>query len=220
MKDDEGHYMIRLNVKVMRYKTFYFLIPFFMMILFFQTLTWAREQTLLKCLGQEEARLHQLKSQGPVYFLNQEIIEMLIQFKDIQLHPQYIKTLCSPEKGSVSLRILEFFLSDKKDLFIVKKKSSSTQKDATSNTLSELQKAFYHIFLSYISHIQAIAPSADCLKKEIRLLDQLFLEVNYLEGEVEQQSIYKNKAYKIFTQLKDYENLFQRCRRRTRKKEK
>ena len=57
--------------------------------------------------------------------------------------------------------------------------------------------------LGFISQIQAASPTAQCLYEEIPDLNQFFIEIKYLQEDVDMKKIMAGKDEKIFEKMAD-----------------
>lgn len=182
---------------------------------------WAsRDRQILKCLGEEERRFHLKKDTGPVYDLNQRLIAEMLQIPYVELNNADYLTICSGQKFSESWKLLELSIVKGRDLFVISDKVGGMQRDMTLGMIDDYVEATREILLTFISQIQAQSPTPTCLKEEIPSLDNFFVEIKYLQEDVDMKSIFKGKDQKIFGELKNYPLAFEKCRARLKKKPK
>lgn len=175
--------------------------------------TWARPSEVLRCLGVEEQRLHKAKSQGPEYQLNQQLISELVQVQNVDLAPAYLKMICAPNVSSPSKKFLYLLLDNGKGIFEYRHGVASFEKSIAESMLDDFVQASQQIILGYIATIQQEAPTADCLKKNIPQLDLLYVDMKYLEEEIDTVYLFKKKglAEKILGKLNNYPALLKKC---------
>lgn len=173
---------------------------------------------ILKCLGEEEKRLHLEKETGPIYDLNQRIIGELIQIPRLQINASDFLNICTGEKVSESWKFLELSITKGRNLFVISQDISGIQKSMINGMIDDYLVASREILLNFISQIQTKAPTPVCLKEEIPELDNFFTEIKYLQEDVDAKIIYQGKDLIIFEKLKNYPLAFERCRARLRKK--
>lgn len=178
----------------------------------------AQTPTLLECLGAEEKRFHLAKKTGPVYELNQRLIAEMVQIPNSQIRPEELKLVCSKGRFSESWKLLERTILKGKNLFLVSSSLSDMQKGMTEGMVEDYVENSREILLNFISAIQAEAPSATCLKEEIPKLDEFFIQIKYLQEDVDIKKIFEGYDQKIFESLKDYPQAFDKCRERLKKK--
>ncbi len=175
---------------------------------------------LLTCLGAEERRLHQEKSSGPFYELNQRMTAEMVQIPDVTVTPEAYGMICHSKTHSESLKLLELSLRKGGSLFIIPKKITGLQRSITQGMINDYVEISKEIFLSFISQIQTLSPTPQCLHEEIPALGQFFFEIKHLQVDVDMQKIMAGKDGKIFDEMKDYAPAFERCRERLKKKTK
>lgn len=176
--------------------------------------------TLLMCLGNEEKRLHQEKETGPLYDLNQRMSAEMVQIPDVTIHPEDHKNVCSGKAFSESFKLLELSLRKGKSLFIIPGAVTGLQRSITQSMIDEYTEISKEILLSFMSQIQALSPTPNCLYEEVPELHQFFIEIKYLQEDVDIRKIMAGKDEKIFEKFKDYPRAFQRCSARLKKKAK
>lgn len=174
------------------------------------------EQTLLKCLGKEELVIHKTKMSGPVYRLNQYFINEMSRASELKLRPQSLQKICKG-RHSPSVELLFLLLLEGQNIFRFSqwKEDDPTvalmqQKSAISSIFDELP----HIFFNYLSSLQAIAPKAKCLEREIPEIAYFIERIKYLEVEVAQTQLLreKDKIKRIFGRLQDLDDILRSCR--------
>ncbi len=175
------------------------------------------ERKILKCLGQEEKRLHLSKDLGPTYDLNQRLMAEMIQIPQADLGLQDLQEICHPGNQSESLKLLQLSLQKGKSLFSVPSQLPSMQKDMAQGMIDDYVEITKDIFLNFISQIQTIAPSPKCLEQEIPELHAFFIDIKYLQEDVDIKAIFKGRENTIFEQLKGYSEAFKRCQARLKK---
>ena len=178
----------------------------------------SKDHQILKCLGDEEKRLHLKKDMGPIYDLNQRLISEIIQIPKVEINPSDYLVLCTGEKFSESWKLLEFSIAKGKNLFVISKNITDIQKSMIEGMIDDYIQSCREILLNVISQIQTISPAPTCLKEEIPELDHFFTEIKYLQEDVDAQIIFAGKDLQIFEKLKNYPLAFEKCRARLKKK--
>lgn len=176
------------------------------------------ERLLLKCLGAEEKRFHLNKDTGPLYDLNQRLISEMIQIPSAELTNEDYAEICGRNSFSSSWKLLELSISKGKTIFHLPASVTGVQRSISQSMIEDYVNASKEIFLNFMTSIQTLAPSADCLKEEIPQLDAFFTDIKYLQEDVNIQQIFRGRDVKIFQKLKDYPQAFQRCKERLKKK--
>lgn len=180
----------------------------------------AKEGQILKCLGDEERRLHLKKESGPIYDLNQRLISELIQIPRIELNREDYLAVCAGSDFSESWKLLELVLNKGKKIFYLPPDLRGMQRGMTEGMIDDFIEASKEILLSFISQIQALSPTPTCLKEEVPILDKFFYEVKYLQEDVDIRRIFEGREEKIIEKLKNYPLAFEKCRARLKKKPK
>lgn len=180
----------------------------------------AAEGDLLKCLGREEKRLHLKKDTGPVYDLNQRLIGEMVQIPHAQLNSDSLKEVCSSDNYSESWKLLEITGKRGKEIFTLSDRVPGMQREITASMIADFVDSSREILINFITAIQSTAPTPHCLKEEIPQLGEFFYNIKYLQEDVDLKRIFEGKDQKIFSQLKDYPQAFERCAARLKKKAK
>lgn len=180
----------------------------------------AREGQLLKCLGAEEKEFHLKKDTGPLYDLNQRLIAEMIQIPNADVGGEDLKHICSKSGLSPSWKLLEASIQKGKELFVMDPNTPGMQAQMTKGMIDDYIEATKEILLNFISAIQTLSPTPDCLKEEIPELDKFFTDIKYLQEDVDIKAIFKGRDLKIFEQLKGYRSAFKKCQSRAALKKK
>lgn len=176
------------------------------------------ERQLLKCLGEEEKSFHLNKETGPLYDLNQRLISEMIQIPKAELATSYFKEMCAKGSGSAALKLLELSIREGKEIFQVPDTIQGSQRQVAQSMIDEYIEQTKEIFLSFLSQIQTIAPTPTCLKEEIPQIDAFFIDIKYLQEDIDLKKIFRGRDIKIFQKLLEYPQAFERCRARIKKK--
>jgi hypothetical protein len=189
-----------------------------LLLLSFSSLAVRDERQLLKCLGEEEKKFHLKKETGPLYDLNQRLISEMIQIPNADFNPEDFAEICSRSTFSSSWKLLELSITRGNKIFHLPADVTGTQRSISQSMIDDYVEGSKEIFITFISQVQALAPSADCLKEEIPALANFFNDIKYLQEDVDIQKIFRGRDVKIFQKLKDYPQAFARCRERLKKK--
>ncbi|HLW58216.1 MAG TPA: hypothetical protein VKY27_12560 [Bacteriovoracaceae bacterium] len=176
-------------------------------ILLFSFSSWSQSEGILRCLGLEEARMHENKESGPLFQLNQRLISELVQIPGLRINRVDYRRICG--QGNESLKLLEQILIQGKSLFI--NTQQGMRRSITDGMIDDFIISSKEIFLNFISSIQMISPTPHCLNQHIPELPKLLERIKYLEDEVELQKIFGNKDLEIFKKLQDYPLYFKAC---------
>lgn len=176
------------------------------------------ERQLLKCLGEEEKVFHLNKDTGPLYDLNQRLISEMIQIPKAELETSFFKEMCGKGSGSAALKLLEISIREGKDIFQVPDEVQGSQRQVAQSMIDGYIEETKEIFLSFISQIQTLSPTPTCLKEEIPQIGEFFIDIKYLQEDIDLKKIFRGRDLKIFKKLVGYPQAFERCRARIKKK--
>jgi hypothetical protein len=176
------------------------------------------ERQLIKCLGEEEKKFHLKKDTGPLYDLNQRLISEMLQIPKAELDTEYFNEMCGKNSPSPALKLLELSIRHGDDIFMVPDSVVGSQRSVAEGMIDDYIESTKEIFLSFMTQIQALAPSADCLKVEIPEIDAFFTDIKYLQEDVDMKKIFAGRDAKIFQKLLRYPQAFERCQARIKKK--
>jgi hypothetical protein len=147
------------------------------------------ERLLLKCLGSEEKQFHLKKITGPLYDLNQRIISEMIQIPKAELSSENFKEICENKNVSPSWKLLELSISKGSRVFSVPGSDIGKQDQIAQGMIDDYIEITNEVFLNFMSQIQAMAPSPDCLEKEIPQLKDFLSDIKYLQEDVDMKKI-------------------------------
>lgn len=165
---------------------------------------------ILKCLGLEEASYHEKHQAGVFYKLNQKLIGELILLGSVDVKDEYLKSICY-SKVSPAFELLRYIVKKEKALFTYRTNDPLKKQMAASNT-DEFLERLPEVISTFISAIQANAPTADCLEKHLPGLNQMNYELKYLEAETDRKSIFTPKKLNlIFRGINNISSIFKRC---------
>lgn len=164
--------------------------------------------TLLKCLGKEELYLHQNKITGPVYLLNQLLINKISSIENIPLKKESLKKICHRDKvtNSVAVNLLYYLLIEGKNIFHVPKNSISMG-------LNALISDTHYIFFKHLSRLQGETATHDCLEKKIPEIKYFSDRFKTLLPNVPTKNLFKEKdrLEKIFKSLRQLNTIMEQC---------
>lgn len=171
--------------------------------------------SILGCLGREELSLHKDHQVGPVYGLNQTLVNHLASIGETALKPQLLIEVCESKSLPPSVRLMEVLMLRGVQAFDTSKKPDETEhfhKMRMGNyetLLSELP----HIFYSYLASLQSLTPYPFCLQEKIPELNYFTQRLQHLEDEVSSERLIddKPKLKKVFEGLRRYGNILAEC---------
>lgn len=181
----------------------------------------SKPNALLVCLGQEELKLHKSKTVGPIYTLNQLFINFLSSSPDLHVKDKQLKGICEGKDFSPSVNLLRAILLHDKELYNFPTREVKIRK-LQEGAIETLKERMPHIFFSYLGGLQALAPTHDCLNKNIRNLDYFMVRFRYLEGHFSAKEIMKDKKRitEMFEDLKTLDFIMDKCKQEAKKMEK
>jgi hypothetical protein len=211
-----------LSILSRKSKTFNFCALFFLIITMLPFHCFAKkDNALLKCLGIEELKIHRAKSEGPLYRLNQLLINKLASFNNLILREAYYQEICKNKNFSPSLALIKSILLNRKKIFDPKSfHENASIKSYQMASLESLSGEMAHVFFNYLSQIQALTPTAKCLEKNMPELG-LFLErYKYLETDYSPDVLLeeKSKLNSIFNKLQRLDSILKRCEKEKKSK--
>ncbi len=142
----------------------------------------------------------------------------MTQIPNVTVSGEDFQAICERKPFSESWKLLELSLKKGKSLFVIPESVSGLQRSITEGMISDYQEVSKETLLTFISQVQTISPTPDCLLEEIPELNKFFIEIKYLQEDVDIKKIMAGKDTKIFDKIKDYPAAFQRCRERLKKK--
>ncbi|MDD0853511.1 hypothetical protein HBN50_10395 [Halobacteriovorax sp. GB3] len=178
---------------------------------------------ILKCLAKEELIIHKKKSTGPLYRLNQTLINGVSSLGSMPLKKDFYQRICGENiTNSPSLNFLQIGLIYGKRMYPTLSEEASSQERFQYSEMQRVMDGLTKTFFNYVSQVQALSPSAKCLKEEIPELDELYLRFRYLSSEISPDWAYKERKSltRIFNSLNNLENIFKSCKERDNKKNK
>lgn len=181
-----------------------------------------QDETFLTCLGKEETALLKLGAKfpnGPVAYLNQQLIQSLAYASSVKLKNQYLQQVCDSKKRSSSLTMLYLLLIHKSDIFIIPQSEDKKDILAKSNISSLVDDAPY-LFFQYLSQLQGVMPHATCLPDNISEIAYFHERFKHLEEDLGPKKLANetDKIMSIFNKLDNLDNIYIRCQKRASKK--
>lgn len=162
------------------------------------------QQTLLKCLGQQEEILHKYKISNQTVSFHQQFISDALNFQKMRIKKTYLNEICKYKTGLKSFLFLKIFLRQKGQVF---------QRRLSSKKRNELyEKILIHI-QNYISLTQNSSPNTECLFIDHPAVSKFLFQVLYLRNtQSAQQILDKNKlGLKVLSELEKFPSRAQRC---------
>ena len=174
----------------------------------------AMNSTILHCLGKEESIIHRAKSDGPLYKLNQALINKLSSISSLNVKEEYLQKICNPQDFSPSVEFLRIGILYEMKAFQTKG-VSNFQKGQLKSLLEDIP----HLLFNYLSSLQALSPKAKCLKEKIPELAYFIERYRYLETDYPAKRLLeeKGKVQKLFNGLKRLDKIMAACKKEAKK---
>lgn len=168
---------------------------------------------VLECLGNEELLLHKAKITGPLYKLNQSLIDELTASSDLIIKKEYVQNICDLKEFNVSVNLLKSLLMEGIKLYQFSGNENilALQKATAKDLLDRIP----NIFFQYIAGIQGQTSFPQCLQKKISELEYFTTRFYYLEEEISAVKIFrdKDKLHKVFDGLKRLDKIEEECKK-------
>lgn len=178
-------------------------------------------ESLIKCLGREEHKIHKKKLSGALYEINQRLISELVMFQKININPQMKKEICASRNPTPSVRLLEYLVTYQDKVFDLTGPINEAEKELYKSSILEFTDIIPELFFLYVSHLQAVTPRPACLEEHIPQLKSLLEDVKNLEGDVPTKDLLKqkNRGDKILIQLRNFNSINETCTQELKKKQ-
>ena len=187
----------------------------FVLIIFCLSLPcFATPTALMKCLGQEELKLHQKKDKTYRYKLNQDIIGAMVQLhSNVILKPKHFKNICDKKVKSPAYELLKTILIFKTDAFVNLLNEKTMMYGVAQKSIKELYYQMIDVFLTYLAAIRANAPTKNCIEDNIPALKPLYERMLYLQEHLEKEQILDSitDLHEIFIKLEYTESIYKKC---------
>lgn len=171
--------------------------------------------SILGCLGREEQSLHKRHQQGPVYNLNQILVNQLASIGDTSLKPELLKEVCRSKSLPQSVRLIEVLMLRGMKAFDTRQKKNESDNfhEMRLGNYETLLSELPHIFYSYLASLQSLTPYPYCLNEKIPELNYFTQRLQHLEDEVPTEQLIddKQKLKQIFLGLRSYKNVLEEC---------
>ena len=117
---------------------------------------------IVSCLALQEQAYHKSKNIGPMYKLNQELLNLLAIENKLKFQNQFTQKICDSKNQAYSL--LKHLLLDHSKIFVPPKEDiNEWELTFFTNQISQLIKKNYQVFLNFLSFIQMEIKSPKCL---------------------------------------------------------
>lgn len=177
-------------------------------------------ESLIKCIGREEHKIHKKKVSGALYKLNMRMLEELVMFQKININAQAKKEICKSVTPPPSVRLLEYLVIYQDRVFDLSGKIHESEKELYRSSIKEFTDIIPELFQLYVSLLQATTPKPSCLEEHIPELKALHSDIQYLEGDVPIKVLLKqqNRGEKIMMKLRNFNKINETCEQDRQKK--
>ncbi|MBC97271.1 MAG: hypothetical protein CME63_05945 [Halobacteriovoraceae bacterium] len=188
----------------------------FFLLLSFSALH-AAPSPILICLGQEELQLHKTKNKGPVYNLNQTLINKLATIPNIIVSKKHTEMICNNKDYGPSISLLRLILLEGKSLFKIKKNVAGH--GLAVGQLGNFIESAPHIMFDYLNEVQGLMPTAYCLTTHIPEVQFFYDRYKYLEEDLSGFQLIedKNRLDQIFKKMKRVDIIMDQCKKKKSK---
>lgn len=180
--------------------------------------TFAKNESLLTCLGKEEESIHRKKIGGVAYRFNQNLIESMIMLGSVDLKKSYLRQVC--KDSWPSLKVFELLIEKSHQVFhLTQQDSAKNQELMQKKLIDELDDKLPDLFSEFIQMIQKQSPSSNCLTDQVPELVKYFEHRKYLDvHQSPLEFMRKNDlALKIIKKLRNYDQLIKKCQKAQKK---
>ena len=180
---------------------------------------YAGQSPLLKCLGEEENKIHKHKENGPVYRLNQILINELIEGLSVEVKDPFMQEICGEGVSSPSIQLIKLLLLDGELIFEKGHSENIINQGAGAKSLLDQAPRF---FFSYLADLQSTTPKSGCLEENIPEVKFFLERFKHLEAEISRSQLLddKDKLESIFLKLQDFDGIVGRCLKKSTAAEK
>lgn len=177
-------------------------------------------ESLIKCIGREEHKIHKRKVSGALYKLNMRLLDELVMFQKININPQMKREICNSRTPTPSVRLLEYLVVYQDKVFDLSGKINEAEKELYRSSIIEFTDIIPDLFLLYVNLLQATTAKPSCLQDHIPELKSLLYDIQYLEGEVLAKNLLKqkNRGEKTMMQLRNFDKFNDACNEELKKK--
>lgn len=173
---------------------------------------------LIRCLAQEEEIIHQRKYGGPLYRLNQTLINELISWSNVHVKSRYLKKICIDNREfSPSVSFLKWVLLDGLHVFELSTAQREQQAGGVAGYQAQELRGFIErlpmIFFVYLAELQLIVENPHCFHQHIPELQYFYQRFKYLEGVVARKDLMddRQKLRNIFQNLLRLDQIAKSC---------
>ena len=176
----------------------------------------SREKNILHCLANEETAFHKERNIGPVFVLNQKLINKLSSIGHYQVSNYALKAVCDSKKMGPAVSFLRLLILEPNSIFKEAKNADRSMKALNESAIESLKSEASRLLFQFLSDIQTYAKDAKCLEKHIPEIKYYWERFRYLEIHIGTSSIVDDpdKIDNIFKKLKDIKNIINQCNKK------
>ena len=187
---------------------------FLIIFILSQSIVYAKSKELpkiVRCLAQEEAKFHQKKYTGPMYKLNQQLVNMLAIETQLIFKRDFTEKVCLADSKALTLH--SHLLLDYSEIFITPRNKNDWEINLFAKQVDLLISKNYELFLYLVSLVQMEISSPHCLSKLVPNYETYLEKEMYLK---DLKSNYNDKdsllvIEKILEHFTDIELFKQKC---------
>ena len=167
---------------------------------------------ILVCLGDEELKLHKSKNMGPIYNLNQTLVNQIATIPNLVVSRKNTLEICHNKDFGPSLSLLRLILLKGGSIFNIKKNVAGH--GLAVGQLGTFVESAPHIMFNYLNEIQALMPYAYCLSNEVPEVQYFYDRYKYLEEDLNGGQLLKDKkkVKAIFKKIKNLDKVIENCK--------
>lgn len=216
-----------MSIRIKKFLTFFSQGPLILIfVITFATNTMAKSnktqshesKTIIKCLVEEEFGVYALKFRGPLYQLNQKLLNEFTTQSDLNLTPKALNKICHDKEFSTSVKLVESIILHGKNIFALNKKSKFHYYHI--NFIEGLRLRSLDLFFDYLSHLQGLTASAGCIGRTISSYNEFKDTYQYLQDELGHKRMIdtsKEHVVKILDRLKELNSIMETCEKKPEK---
>lgn len=170
----------------------------------------------IRCLAKEEDKYHKNQSQGPFYFLNQILINKMVNYDSLKIQPDIVKKVCQTSQPK-SLTLIEQYILYPDNFFVtlkeVEEQKSFQQKEELAN--------FYKLtFFNLLIKMQEYSGTKECFKQVFPNSAKIFDQIKYTQVDINLIGIIDRIENKrdLMAKMWNVPAIFNQCKKKKTKK--
>jgi hypothetical protein len=176
---------------------------------------------LLKCLGKEELKIHQKKSTGPIYQLNQTFTNAVAAASEIDIKKKYLDKICKSKQNSTSVSFIKVALLEGIKIYKSNNLVDEKLKAMQLYNIENFNNKIPLVFFKYLSQLQALTTYPHCFNENIPEIPYYLERYKYLQDEYEATRLMNDKAKikSIFAKLNKLDSILKKCNKKQKELE-